>query len=99
MNCWVISPNVLNKPYEPVEDFIKLIDKEHIALIGWNENESLGYNFKNTIELNDLIIIAQGANRQKRNFFAGLVNSEAYKYKYEGYTYVGYTFRCIKKFY
>lgn len=84
MNCWVISPNVLNNPYEPVEDFIKLIEKEHIALIGWHENERLGYNFKNTIELNDLIIIAQGANRQKRNFFAGLVNSEAYKYKYKG---------------
>lgn len=84
MNCWVISPNVLNNPYEPVEDFIKLIEKEHIALIGWRENERLGYNFKNTIELNDLIIIAQGANRQKRNFFAGLVNSEAYKYKYKG---------------
>lgn len=84
MNCWVISPNVLNNPYEPVEDFIKLIEKEHIALIGWHENEHLGYNFKNTIELNDLIIIAQGANRQKRNFFAGLVNSEAYKYKYKG---------------
>lgn len=84
MNCWVISPNVLNNPYEPVEDFIKLIEKEHIALIGWHENKRLGYNFKNTIELNDLIIIAQGANFQKRNFFAGLVNSEAYKYKYKG---------------
>lgn len=84
MNCWVISPNVLNDKSEPVEDFIKLIEKKHIALIGWHENKSLGYNFKNTIELNDLIIIAQGANRQKRNFFAGLVNSEAYKYKYEG---------------
>ena len=84
MNYWVISPNVLNNPYEPVEDFIKLIEKEHIALIGWHENKRLGYNFKNTIELNDLIIIAQGANFQKRNFFAGLVNSEAYKYKYKG---------------
>ena len=80
MNYWVISPNVLNNPYEPVEDFIKLIEKEHIALIGWHENKRLGYNFKNTIELNDLIIIAQGANFQKRNFFAGLVNSEAYKF-------------------
>lgn len=84
MNCWVISPNVLNDKLEPVEDFIELMSKNHVALIGWGEDNELGYKFKNVIKINDLIIIAQGANRQKRNFFAGLVNSEAYKYKYKG---------------
>lgn len=84
MNCWVISPNVLNDKSEPVEDFIELMSKNHVALIGWGEDNELGYKFKNVIKINDLIIIAQGANLQKRNFFAGLVNSEAYKYKYKG---------------
>lgn len=84
MNCWVISPNVLNDKSEPVEDFIELMSKNHVALIGWGEDNELGYKFKNVIKINDLIIIAQGANFQKRNFFAGLVNSEAYKYKYKG---------------
>ncbi|TKZ35310.1 AAA family ATPase [Brachyspira catarrhinii] len=84
MNCWVISPNVLNDKSEPVEDFIELMSKNHVALIGWGEDNELGYKFKNVIKRNDLIIIAQGANFQKRNFFAGLVNSEAYKYKYKG---------------
>lgn len=84
MKCWVISPNVLNDKSEPVEDFIELMSKNHVALIGWGEDNELGYKFKNVIKINDLIIIAQGANFQKRNFFAGLVNSEAYKYKYKG---------------
>ena len=84
MNCWVISPNVLNDRDEPVENFIELMSKNHIALIGWGEDNEFGYKFKNVIKRNDLIIIAQGANRQKKNFFAGVVNSEAYKYKYKG---------------
>ncbi len=71
MNCWVISPNVLNDKSEPVEDFIELMSKNHVALIGWGEDNELGYKFKNVIKINDLIIIAQGANFQKRNFLLG----------------------------
>ena len=95
INYWVISPNVLNSPAEPVEDFIELISKNHVALIGWGEDNEFGYKFKNLIKINDLIIIAQGANFQKRNFFAGLVNSEAYKYKYEGNE-KNYTLQAIR---
>ena len=71
INCWVISPNVLKPKVERVEDFIGLISKNHVVLIGWREDNNRGYKFKNDIKINDLIIIAQGANFQKRNFLLG----------------------------
>lgn len=73
---WVVSPNVSNKPSE--ESLWKeIITEKHLAFMGWGEDHDFGKKFKNEIKIGDFILIAQGANRQKKLFLGGVVSSEA----------------------
>lgn len=76
MNFWVISPNVsANAAEQPLWE--KAIDEKGIAIMGWDEDHSLGSRFIDDIKIGDFILIAQGANRQKRIFLGGIVSSDA----------------------
>lgn len=81
MNYWVISPNVLNNK-NLLNNFLEIINKEHIALMGYNEDDSSGILFYSSIKKGDMIIISKGANNNKINYFAGIVDSDSYKYKF-----------------
>ncbi len=73
MNYWVISPNAYNNG--KADDFLKLIESTKRVLMGWGEEESHGKTFKETIKIGDLILIAQGSNKNKKSYFCGLVDS------------------------
>jgi MoxR-like ATPase len=78
---WVVSPNVSNKISEE-SLWKKIIMEEHLAFMGWGEDHDFGKKFKDEIQIGDFILIAQGANRQKKLFIGGIVSSEA---KWEHY--------------
>ena len=71
----MISPNTYND--EKSADFLTLIESTHKVLMGWKEDESLGKIFKQTVKVNDLVLIAQGSNKTKKAYFCGLVASES----------------------
>lgn len=73
---WVVSPNVSNKPSEE-SLWKKIITEEHLAFMGWGDDHDFGKKFKNEIKIGDFILIAQGANRQKKLFIGGIVSSDA----------------------
>jgi hypothetical protein len=75
MNYWVISPNVLNDNTEP--EWKRIIQERNEVFIGYPSDESHGVSFRNEIKIGDLVLIAQGANRRKRLFSCGIVDSEA----------------------
>ena len=83
MNYWVLSPNVLNDK-NLLNNFLEIINKEHIALMGYNKEDNSGVPFNSSIKKGDIIIISKGANNNKKNYFAGIVNSDSYKYKFNG---------------
>ena len=85
MRYWVISPNVANdKTNFPVSDFVELMEEEHICLVGWHDDKPLGVTFKNEINLGDIVIVSQRVNWKRHNYFAGVVDSDAYLYDYYG---------------
>ncbi len=73
---FVISPNVDGSGGK-VEDFLKTMFEEHVTLMGWDSDNSKGQMFRN-MDVGDYVICAQGANRNKRVFFAGKVSSKTY---------------------
>ena len=72
-NYWVVSPNVLN---DGPEKWIKLVNEQNKAFIGWGDDNKFGLLFKNEVKEGDFVLIAQGANRNKRVYFGGIVASE-----------------------
>lgn len=76
MNYWIVSPNVTNNSGEE-KAWKAAIQKFGIAIMGWGEEDDLGKTFINKVKIGDIILIAQGANWQKKVFLAGKVNSEA----------------------
>ncbi|MEI0567648.1 AAA family ATPase [Brachyspira pulli] len=84
MRYWVISPNVANdKVNYPVSDFVELMEEKHICLVGWHDDKPLGVTFKNEINLGDIVIVSQRVNWKRHNYFAGIVDSDAYLYDYD----------------
>ena len=84
MRYWVLSPNVANdKTNYPVSDFVELMEEKHICLIGWHDDKTLGITFKNEINLGDIVIVSQRVSWERRNYFAGIVDSDAYLYDYD----------------
>lgn len=78
MNYWIISPNVKNDPsQEPI--WKELIRKHEVAIMGWGEGDDIGKRFIDEIHIGDIILIAQGANWQKKLFLAGSVSSDAFE--------------------
>ncbi len=69
---FVISPNVENKGN--IDDYLKMMFKDHSIMMGWDTDNSLGQLFAN-MKKGDYVICAQGSNANKRVFFAGRVDS------------------------
>jgi len=74
-NYWIISPNVYNDASE--QQWKEIIIERKSAYIGFKPDESTGIAFNNQIKEGDVIIVAQGANRNKRCYLCGIVNSPA----------------------
>ena len=90
---WIISPNVNNDTTE--QRWKEIIAERRNAYIGFGPDDSTGVTFHNQIKEGDVIIIAQGANRNKRSYLAGIVNSPAISGVEEGTP--GYAQRRILK--
>jgi len=82
INYWIISPNVHNDATE--QRWKEIIAERKNAYIGFGPDDSTGVTFFNQIKEGDVIIVAQGANRNKRNYLAGIVNSPAIAGEEEG---------------
>lgn len=78
MNYWIVSPNVSNQKAEE-DAWKKAIQTHGVAIMGWDSDHHLGQMFINKIQLGDIILIAQGANWQKKIFLAGKVCSKAFE--------------------
>ena len=75
-NYWILSPNVSNDP--SIEKAWKnAIMLTGYAFMGWGDDNQLGITFKEQIKKGDFILIAQGANRNKRLFIGGIVETDA----------------------
>jgi len=74
-NYWVISPNVHNDATQ--DRWKEIIAERKNAYIGYDPNDSLGAIFHNQIKIGDVILVAQGANRNKHCYLSGVVNSLA----------------------
>jgi len=57
--------------------FLKIIEKEHLAIIGWTPDDGKANAFY-SIKDGDLVIIGRGANWAKECFFAGIADGDAY---------------------
>lgn len=82
INYWIISPNVHNDATE--HRWKEIIAERKNAYIGFGPDDSKGVTFFNQIKEGDVIIVAQGANRKKRSYLAGIVNSPAIAGEEEG---------------
>ena len=82
INYWIISPNVHNDASE--QRWKEIIAERKNAYIGFGPDDSTGVTFFNQIKEGDVIIVAQGANRNKRSYLAGIVNSPAIAGEEEG---------------
>ncbi len=77
MSTFVVSPAAMGAG--TASQYLPIIEKYHIAVV--NREDSI---FE-SIEKGDLVIIAQGANWQKKVYFAGLVtSSQSYSCDKEG---------------
>ncbi len=74
MEYYVISPNVENKGAE-VENYLDTIYRDHVALMGWSADTDKGKMFAG-IRKGDRIVIARGANYNKRVYAVGVADSE-----------------------
>ncbi|MDR7128086.1 DNA polymerase III delta prime subunit [Algoriphagus sp. 4150] len=72
MNFYIVSPNASNSSKE--EAFWKaLIEKEEVALIGWDSSNKFGKMFTSQVLEGDFILIAQGSNANKALYLGGVV--------------------------
>jgi Cdc6-like AAA superfamily ATPase len=69
---------VTNRPDEEPSWKAAIIEHQ-IAIMGWEEHTKFGRMFIEEIQQGDIVLVAQGANRQKRLFLAGRVASEAFQ--------------------
>ena len=84
MKYWVISPNVLaDKKEHPIQNFIDMMEKDKVALMGWKENKPLGKKFESDVKLGDIIIISLRVNWKRKDYFVGIVDSDSYHYEYQ----------------
>ena len=84
MKYWIISPNVLaDKKEHPIQNFIDMMEKDKVALMGWKEDKPLGKKFENDVKLGDIIIISLRVNWERKDYFVGIVDSDSYHYDYQ----------------
>ena len=78
MRFWVVSPNVMND--KNMMAWLDAIRKNHCVYMGYGPGEKSkkrGYDFHHAISKNDVILVAHGSNKNKKLYFAGLVDSAA----------------------
>lgn len=80
MNYYVVSPNVYNDGN--IDFYLNEMRDRQIVIMGYSkEDKNKWVNmFKNTMKIGDCVIVARGANYQKKVFFAGIITSEALVY-------------------
>lgn len=83
MNYWVLSPNV-EQDTSVEQQWKNAILKHKIAIMGWDIDNQIGARFVNEVNIGDIILIAQGANNNKRLFLSGEVISLPTKEQLEG---------------
>ena len=81
MNYYVVSPNVYK---DGINSYLAEMKDRHIAIMGWSKGDSRQGNLFAQIKINDRVIIAHGANRNKRVFFVGIVASPPMSYLQNG---------------
>lgn len=74
MRYYVVSPNV--KKYVEQNEWLELIQRTNCVFMGYGPDDSSGNKFFN-ISKGDLVLVAQGANENKRVFICGLADSKA----------------------
>lgn len=74
-NYWVISPNVHNNDSE--QRWKEIIAERKNAYIGFSPSDSTGVTFNEQIRIGDIILVAQGANRNKHSYLCGIVDSNS----------------------
>ncbi len=70
---YVISPNVENNGN--ISSYLKEMFLNHTTIMGWGSDSPKGQMFAN-MKIGDYVICAQGANDNKRMFFAGMIDGE-----------------------
>lgn len=75
VNYWILSPNVHND--SSLNIWKEIIAERKNAYIGYGPDDSTGAVFFNEIKKGDIILIAQGANKYKKNYLCGVVDSDA----------------------
>jgi len=94
MNYYVISPNVYK---DGIDYYLKEMEDRHIAIIGWGKSKNKFGNMFAQMKIDDRVIIAHGANRNKRTYYAGIVASESKPYNNGESQYVElYNFKDIR---
>jgi hypothetical protein len=96
MNYYVISPNVYK---DGIFEYLKEMEDRHIAIMGWGKKQSRQGTLFSKMQINDRVIIAHGANRNKRVYFAGIVASEkSMSYNGESQYVELYNFKDIRSY-
>lgn len=78
MNYYVISPNVYK---DGIKKYLIEMNDRHIAIMGWSKGDSKQGDMFAKMKINDRVIIAHGANRNKRVYYAGIVASHPKPYR------------------
>jgi hypothetical protein len=73
MNYYVVSPNIYNDGN--IDFYLNEMLDRQIVIMGYSkEDKNKWVNmFKNTMKIGDCVIVARGANYQKKVFFAGII--------------------------
>ena len=76
MRFWVVSPNVMND--KNMMAWLDAIRKNHCVYMGYKPTaKGSGRCFSDKVSKNDVILVAHRSNKNKKLYFAGLVDSAA----------------------
>lgn len=97
MKYYVVSPNVYK---DGIDKYLSEMKDRHIAIMGWSKGDSKFGDMFARLKINDRIIIAHGANKNKRVYYVGIVASLPLPYNTYGESqYVElYKFKDIRSF-
>ncbi len=87
MNYYIVSPNAWNDGN--CAEYLRYMKRRHVVFMGWDVDHKSGQIFAN-LQIGDRVIVAQGANWQKRSYFAGIVDSRPSEDRESGYQFTQY---------
>lgn len=71
---WVVSPNVLNDGN--VKHWLERSKNENKVFVGYDNDSIHGSKFENKLNINDIVIISQGAKDNRTLYKAGIIKSD-----------------------